>query len=200
MLHLGPVSQRIHKSMKRLTYVTSILSTWDISVHSESAIDASDFATRRIRRYMGSHSFPQLVMESPIDNPIEIVSEDTCLASIYASDWCIGYESYGLSSSDDRCAFVAGKNVFDEAEIRDERMLMRRCRGRWTKNDSIISRCIQYSRVEIWRLTVGSSRGFKCAEALAESRRAGSEDGLVHDCLASVPRCRIGITEVPHSL
>jgi hypothetical protein len=80
--------------------VTTILSTRDISIHPEPPINTSHLLTRHNLRNECLDSAPEFVVESLIDDPVEVVGEDARVLALRPHRR-VGNELYCLSSCDD---------------------------------------------------------------------------------------------------
>jgi hypothetical protein len=96
------------------TNVTTVLGARHVSVHSEAAIDSSHLLSRHGLWNERAHSTPELVVKCLINNPVEIVCQDTRVLALrpHGRVWD---ELDGFAGGYDRKTFFGREHVSDEA-------------------------------------------------------------------------------------
>jgi hypothetical protein len=95
------------------TNVTAVLCARHVSVHSKPAVDAANLLARHGLRNERLHSTPELVVESLVDDPVEIMGQDARVLALRPHR-CVWDELDGLAGGNDSRTFFRREHVSDE--------------------------------------------------------------------------------------
>jgi hypothetical protein len=181
---------------EQLTNVAPVLCSRDVSVHPESSVDAPNLFACNTLWDKRLDSVPELVVECLIDNPVEVVSQHAGVFSL-GSHGRIGNELHCLARGDDGRALFGRKNVFDQPQVRDDRMFVALRLRSLPQQYGVVFRSEQHSGVKVRRFPQRSRGSFNDSEAIAEVGRTRCEDCLVFNALAYLPGRLTGASQVP---